>query len=100
MSLRLLVPLDGSDKDARALQVADAFARLFGGDIHLVRLLEAPATKVSAGLAILGAVPEPAPAAQADIERQLRQRVGQLSGSAHEVTFDVAAATDVAAGLL
>lgn len=100
MSITLLVPLDGSDKDARALQVADAFARLLGGDIHIVRLLEAPATKVSAGLAILGAVPEPAPAAQADIERQLRERVDQLSASAHEVTFDVAAATDVATGLI
>ena len=100
MSIRLLVPLDGSDKDPRALQVADAFARLLGGELRLLRLIDAPATKVSAGLAILGAVPEPAPAAQADIERQLRESAGKLAGSGYKVTANVAAAPDVSAELL
>ena len=39
----LLVPLDGSEKDARALAVALALAQLSGAALHLVHVLDRPA---------------------------------------------------------
>ena len=99
--VRLLLPVDGSDKDDRAIQVADAMAELTGGDIHVLRILQVPATQVSAGLAILGAVPEPGPDERATVERQLRDIASRLSsGSSRTVTWEVAGSVDVAADLL
>lgn len=42
--MRVLLPLDGSEKDQRAAQVAEAFAGLVHGDIHIVRITEARAS--------------------------------------------------------
>src|SRR5690242_4206288 len=36
----IVVPLDGSEKDARALAVAQALARLSGAPLHLVHVLD------------------------------------------------------------
>ena len=43
MAATILVPLDGSDKDDRALAIAAAFARLADGTLHLIRVCEVPA---------------------------------------------------------
>lgn len=40
MPALVMVPLDGSDKDARALAIAGAAAELTGGALHLVRVVE------------------------------------------------------------
>jgi nucleotide-binding universal stress UspA family protein len=101
MTVRLLVPIDGSDKDNRALQVAGAMARVTDGAIHILRLLDAPATKVSAGMAILGVGSDAGSEERADIEAELRSFARWLaSDSPHDVTFEVAGAVDVAAELV
>jgi len=51
--MNIIVPLDGSDKDERALQVAHAFGRVAGGDVRLVRLL-APTRQEPLALDIVG----------------------------------------------
>ena len=45
---RIMVPLDGSEKDARALAVASALADLSGGALHLVHVLDATDRSVEA----------------------------------------------------
>lgn len=47
MPRHVLVPLDGSDKDERALGAASALAELTGAAIHLVRVLDTPIAELS-----------------------------------------------------
>jgi nucleotide-binding universal stress UspA family protein len=42
MTTTVLVPLDGSEKDERALPAAAALADLTDGALHLIRVLEPP----------------------------------------------------------
>ena len=71
----LIVALDGSDKDGRAIAVARAIARLSGRAIHLVRVVEEPpiaalttipAVELRTDLAFRVSTAETALAAQAD----------------------------------
>ena len=43
----ILVPLDGSEKDERAIPAAAAFADLAGGDLRLIRVLDTPVDSLS-----------------------------------------------------
>lgn len=54
MSSPVMVCLDGSDKDARALAVADALADVSGDHLHLVRVFEHPIANMSARAEALG----------------------------------------------
>lgn len=48
MTATVLVPLDGSDKDGRALPVAVSLAHLTDGAVHLIRVRDADAQHLSA----------------------------------------------------
>ena len=54
MSNPVMVPLDGSEKDARALAVAAALADLAGTGLHLVRVFDTPVEGLSARAGALG----------------------------------------------
>ena len=83
MSAMVLLPLDGSDKDARALAIAGAVARLADAAVHLLYVVP------------------PDGAGDGAVEARLRAAaaalVPQVPG---EVTWEVAAATDAAQALL
>lgn len=83
MTATVLVPLDGSEKDGRALPIAVAFAELAHGALHLVRVLDA------------------SPASRGDAEWTLRavaERIAPTVGGA--AGWEVADGPDVAAVLL
>lgn len=83
MTATVLVPLDGSEKDGRALPIAVAFAELAHGALHLVRVLDA------------------SPASRGDAEWTLRavaERIAPTVGGA--AGWEVAEGPDVAAVLL
>ncbi|HEX6049376.1 MAG TPA: universal stress protein [Gemmatimonadaceae bacterium] len=63
----ILVPLDGSDKDARALAIALALAELSGAELHLVHVLDQHAHDDSDSIA------------QRTAERRLEERAGELA---------------------
>ena len=100
--MRILLSLDGSEKDQRALQVTDGFAELTGGDVHLVRVLAVPATKTSFGMALLG-LTAGREDLRANLERGLREtaeRLSSVSGRSRNVTWEVIDGVDVASELL
>jgi len=83
MTATVLVPLDGSEKDGRALPIAVAFAELAHGALHLIRVLDA------------------SPLSRGDAERTLRavaERIAPTVGGA--AGWEVADGPDVAAVLL
>ena len=101
--MRILLSLDGSEKDERALQVADAFAELAAGDIHLVRVLTVPATQTSAGMAILGLTAPTRNEVRSDAERGLRRAAEGLSSvasSTRGVTWEALDGVDAATELV
>jgi nucleotide-binding universal stress UspA family protein len=94
-----MVPLDGSEKDGRALAVAAALADIAGDDLHLVRVVEHPTTTKSARAEALGVT---------DAATQLRERArSDTANVAHRfaadtqrrVTWDLLEAVDVAGAL-
>lgn len=54
MTNPVMVSLDGSEKDARAVTVAMALAELAGADLHLVRVFDTPPGSLSARAGALG----------------------------------------------
>lgn len=77
--MRVFLPLDGSEKDERAVQVADAFASLVRGAIHIVRVVET----------------------HPSIEQHLRELAETLSSAGRRaVTWEVIQGADVAKELL
>jgi nucleotide-binding universal stress UspA family protein len=100
--VRIFLSLDGTEKDGRALQVADAFAELTGGDLHFVRVVPVPATKTSFGMAMLGLTAAREDLRQ-DIERSVRDTAERFSSGSRRggnVTSEVIDGTDVASELL
>jgi len=94
-----MVPLDGSEKDGRALAVAAALADISGDDLHLVRVVEHPTTTKSARAGAFGVT---------DAATQLRERArSDTANVAHRfaadtqrrVTWDLLEAVDVAGAL-
>ncbi|HYC50348.1 MAG TPA: universal stress protein [Gemmatimonadaceae bacterium] len=97
----ILVPLDGSDKDVRAALFADAFAGLVNGRLHFIRVLETPATMISAGLALIDAVPASSARDRDGIERGFRVMEEQLSDATRRnASWEIVEAVDVALELL
>jgi nucleotide-binding universal stress UspA family protein len=86
----LLVPLDGSEKDARALAVAAALAELSGAALYLVHVLDHPAPEA-----------ETDGARQRAADRRLEESAGSLATrSSVEVNWGVLTSGDVVGDLL
>jgi nucleotide-binding universal stress UspA family protein len=99
MSNPVMVSLDGSEKDARALVVGAALADVSGDDLHLVRVFDTPIASLSGRAGRLGVV---------DAARELRENVRRdTAHAAHRaaedarrpVTWDVLDDVDVAGAL-
>jgi nucleotide-binding universal stress UspA family protein len=54
MTTNVLVPLDGSDKDNRALTAARVMAELTGSDLRLIRVLDPPAASLTPRMQTMG----------------------------------------------
>lgn len=84
----IVVPLDGSEKDGRALAVASALAHLSGAGIHLVYVLRGNPDDVDV-------------VARANAEERLAATAGQLEADAqHSLTWAVIRGHDVAEALV
>ena len=80
----ILVPLDGSEKDARALAVALALAELSGAPLRLIHVLEQPDGTESDRTT------------QGTAEQRLAERAGSLVAGPHvAITWDVLTSEDV-----
>ena len=87
----VLVPLDGSDKDARALAVAVDFAHVSDATLHLIRVLDPAARGTS------GAPTE----TRRDVERGLREAAERVAtGAGRPATCEVLDGSDVSGVLL
>jgi nucleotide-binding universal stress UspA family protein len=96
----VLVPLDGSDKDERAIPAAAAFADLAGGDLRLIRVLDTPADSLSPRARTMG-VTDAALELRGDIERTVRGIADRLiADTGRPVTAEVAEGFDVAGVLV
>jgi len=100
MSKPVMVPLDGSEKDARALPVAASLANLSDGSLHLVRAVEAPAAASSARARELG-VADAAAELRDSARRDLAAMADRLAAdTGRPVTWEVLDGTDVARTLV
>jgi nucleotide-binding universal stress UspA family protein len=96
----VLVPLDGSDKDERAIPAAAAFADLAGGDLRLIRVLDTPVDGLSHRARTMG-VADAALELRGDMERSVRGIADRLiADTGRPVTAEVAEGFDVAGVLV
>jgi nucleotide-binding universal stress UspA family protein len=96
----VLVPLDGSEKDERAIPAAAAFADLAGGDLRLVRVLDTPIDSLSPRARTMG-VTDAALELRGDIERSVHGVADRLiADTGRPVTAEVAEGFDVAGVLV
>jgi nucleotide-binding universal stress UspA family protein len=96
----VLVPLDGSDKDKRAIPAAAAFADLAGGDLRLIRVLDTPVESLSPRARTMG-VTDAAVELRGDIEQSVRGIADRLiADTGRPVTAEVAEGFDVAGVLV
>ena len=108
MRRSIVVGLDGSEKDGRAIAAAVAVGRLSDSDLHFVRVIEDPLAGVVrdqrdelVGLRGAGQVAEAVVADRAAAEDQLAAVVANLRlGDDRVATFAVLEARDVAAALI
>jgi nucleotide-binding universal stress UspA family protein len=95
-----MVPLDGSEKDARALAVAVALANLSGADLHLVRVIDASPERRSEQSEFLG-LGGAAVTDRRHVERQLAETAARVEAdTGHRVTWAVLEVTHVAEELV
>jgi nucleotide-binding universal stress UspA family protein len=94
----IVVALDGSDKDERALQVTRALAELTHTDVRLLRIVQQPTDGASLGMALVG-LGGAGSVSRAQIERNMRETASRL-GLPANVTVEVRDAADVAGELL
>ena len=88
MTGHIMVPLDGSEKDGRALAVASALAHLSGAGIHLVHILRGDSDDADL-------------AARTSAEEQLVATTRQLAANGHKsITSVVIHGRDVAEALI
>jgi len=80
-----MVPLDGSEKDPRALAVARALARLSGSDLHLVEVIERPSGRLTAQAEFIG-VDQAAVTGRRDVETRLADVATRISLDAGPAT--------------
>jgi nucleotide-binding universal stress UspA family protein len=96
----VLVPLDGSDKDERALLAAAAFADLARADLRLIRVFETPVDSLSPRARTMG-VKDAAVELRAEIERSVRDLADRIiADTGRAVTAEVADGFDVAGVLV
>jgi nucleotide-binding universal stress UspA family protein len=100
MTSTVLVPLDGSDKDARALPVAAAIAELADASVRVVRVFDTPIESLSAKAGPLGVLRAARDNRDGVVSavRAAADHVGQLVRS--PTTWEVIDESDVAAALL
>jgi nucleotide-binding universal stress UspA family protein len=100
MTTTVLVPLDGSDKDERAIPAAAALAKLTGGALHLIRVLEPPDDTLVPRARALG-IADVMHEERDDMERSVRGTADRLAAdTGRRVTTEVADGSDVADTLL
>lgn len=100
MTTTVLVPLDATDKDARALSVGAAIADAGGAAIELVRVIPAPARSLAAQAQLLG-VDEDAVTGRRQAESELAELASRLSADApRRVGWAVIESADVADALM
>ena len=96
----ILVPLDGSFKDVRAIPVAAAFADLAHTDLRLVRVFDTPVEHLSPRAGRLG-VKDAAVELKAKLEQSVRETAdGITAETGRSVTAEVAEGVDVAGVLV
>jgi nucleotide-binding universal stress UspA family protein len=96
----VLVPLDGSEKDQRAIPAAAAFADLAGGDLRLIRVLDTPIDSLPPRARTMG-VADAALEMRGDIERSVRGIADRLiADTGRPATAEVAEGFDVAGVLV
>ena len=96
MTTTVLLPLDGSDKDERAIPVAAALADLAGGDLHVIRVLDTPIDSLSPRARTMGVL-DAAREIRSDMERSVRGVADRLiADTGRPVTAEVAESFDVA----
>src|SRR5688572_32697160 len=96
MTTTVLVPLDGSDKDERALPTAAALASIAGGDLHLIRVLDTPVDSLSPRARTMG-VTDAALEIRAKMQRSVDGLADRLTAdTGRPVTAEVAEGFDVA----
>jgi len=96
MTTTVLVPLDGSDKDERALPAAAAVADLAGGELHLIRVLDTPIDGLSPRARTMGVL-DAAREIRTDMERSVQGLADRLTAdTGRRVTAEVAEGFDVA----
>jgi nucleotide-binding universal stress UspA family protein len=99
MSATILLPLDGSDKDGRALAVAADVASLAHAAVHVVRVMPTPARQLATEgpLAILDGVNP----TRAELEAALEGAAGRLAPLVRAgVTWSVVEDAEVSAAIL
>jgi nucleotide-binding universal stress UspA family protein len=100
MTTTVLVPLDGTDKDERALPAAAALADLTDGALHLIRVLEPPDRTLVPRAEALG-VPDVMREEREVMEERVRSTADRLAAdTGRRVTAEVADGPDVAQTLL
>ena len=96
----VLVPLDGSEKDQRAIPAATAFADLVGGDLRLIRVLDMPMDSLSPRARVMGGA-DAAHEMRGDIERSVRGIADRIiADTGRPVSAEVAEGFDVAGVLV
>lgn len=104
MSNPVMVSLDGSEKDARALTVAAALAELAGAGLHLVRVFEMPAGVTSTRAKAIGvsaaAVADAVGGRRDGVRREVAGRANDLAATTgRPVTWEILDGADVAGAL-
>src|SRR5687767_11031539 len=100
MTTTVLVPLDGSEKDARVLPAAAALAELAGGDFHLIHVLDIPIESLSERAMTLGAL-DAAREIRLEMEHSVKGSADRLAtDTGRIVTTEIAEGFDVAGVLV
>ena len=100
MTSTVLLTLDGSDKDGRAIPVAAAIAELANASVRVVRVFEAPIESLSATAGPLG-VSRAARDLRESAESGVRAAAAQVGELVHSpTTWELIDHVDVAAALL
>ena len=100
MTSTVLVALDGSDKDSRALPVAAAIAELAGANVRVVRVIDTPIGSVAATADPFG-ISVAARTVRATAESGLRDAARSVDELIDRpTTWEIIVDTDVAAALL
>lgn len=100
MTATVLLTLDGSDKDDRAIPVAAAIAELANAGVRVVRVFDTPIESLSARAGWLG-VTQAAHDLRDDAVSGVRAAAAQVGARIHsQTTWDVVDDVDVAAALL